>query len=73
MRRLGQALGRNKMMSRKGTTRNVLLDSAEATLSVADVLRAFSIRTLVAAKDSDINKKIITDIVQGQKVLIFVH
>ena len=42
-------------------------DSAEATLSVADALRAFSIRTLVAAKDTELNKKIITDIVRGQK------
>ena len=42
-------------------------DSAEATLSVADALRAFSIRTLVAAKATDLNKKIITDIVRGQK------
>jgi glyceraldehyde-3-phosphate dehydrogenase (NADP+) len=42
-------------------------DSAEATLSVSDALRAFSIRTLVATKASDLNKKIITDIVRGQK------
>jgi glyceraldehyde-3-phosphate dehydrogenase (NADP+) len=42
-------------------------DSAEATLSVSDALRAFSIRTLVAAKTTDLNKKIITDIVRGQK------
>lgn len=39
-------------------------DSAEATLSVSDALRVFSIRTLVAAKDNDINKKIITEIVK---------
>jgi glyceraldehyde-3-phosphate dehydrogenase (NADP+) len=42
-------------------------DSAEATLSVSDALRAFSIRTLVAAKTTDLNKQIITDIVRGQK------
>jgi glyceraldehyde-3-phosphate dehydrogenase (NADP+) len=42
-------------------------DSAEATLSVSDALRAFSIRTLVAAKATDQNKQLITDIVRGQK------
>jgi len=39
-------------------------DSAEGTLSVADALRAFSIRTLVAAKDTDINKLMLTQIVR---------
>ena len=38
-------------------------DSAEGTLSVSDALRVFSIRTLVAAKENDENKKIITEIV----------
>lgn len=38
-------------------------DSAEGTLSVSDALRAFSIRTLVAAKETDANKKIIKSIV----------
>jgi glyceraldehyde-3-phosphate dehydrogenase (NADP+) len=42
-------------------------DSAEGTLSVSDALRVFSIRTLVAAKDSPINKAIITDIVRENK------
>ncbi|HUW07699.1 MAG TPA: NADP-dependent glyceraldehyde-3-phosphate dehydrogenase [Williamwhitmania sp.] len=42
-------------------------DSAEGTLSVSDALRVFSIRTLVAAKENDENKKIITDIVREQK------
>lgn len=42
-------------------------DSAEGTLSVADALRAFSIRTLVAAKEVDINKKMITEIVRENK------
>jgi glyceraldehyde-3-phosphate dehydrogenase (NADP+) len=42
-------------------------DSAEGTLSVSDALRCFSIRTLVAAKESDHNKNIITDILRGQK------
>lgn len=42
-------------------------DSAEGTLSVSDALRVFSIRTLVAAKENDINKKIITDIIKEDK------
>lgn len=42
-------------------------DSAEGTLSVSDALRVFSIRTLVAAKEGDINKSIITKIVRGRK------
>jgi len=42
-------------------------DSAEGTLSVSDALRVFSIRTLVAAKENDENKKIITEIVHEQK------
>ena len=37
-------------------------DSGEGTLSVADALRVFSIRTLVAAKAEPINKQIITQI-----------
>ena len=39
-------------------------DSAEGTLSVSDALRVFSIRTLVAAKDSDDNKQLITKILK---------
>ncbi|MBN1428188.1 MAG: NADP-dependent glyceraldehyde-3-phosphate dehydrogenase [Anaerolineae bacterium] len=42
-------------------------DSAEGTLSVSDALRVFSIRTLVAAKENDINKAIITSIVRENK------
>jgi glyceraldehyde-3-phosphate dehydrogenase (NADP+) len=42
-------------------------DSAEGTLSVSDALRVFSIRTLVAAKYTDKNKKLITRIVQDHK------
>jgi len=42
-------------------------DSAEGTLSVSDALRVFSIRTLVAFKDNDSNKEIVTDIVKDQK------
>lgn len=42
-------------------------DSAEGTLSVSDALRAFSIRTLVAAKDTETNKGIITSIVRNHR------
>jgi glyceraldehyde-3-phosphate dehydrogenase (NADP+) len=42
-------------------------DSAEATLSVYDALRVFSIRTLVAAKESELNKSIIREIVKEDK------
>ncbi len=41
--------------------------SAEGTLSVSDALRVFSIRTLVAAKEVDINKAIIMKIVRENK------
>jgi glyceraldehyde-3-phosphate dehydrogenase (NADP+) len=39
-------------------------DSAEGTLSVSDALRVFSIRTLVAAKRTEVNKGIISTIVR---------
>lgn len=39
-------------------------DSAEGTLSVSDALRVFSIRTLVAAKSTDANRRILTKIVR---------
>ncbi|MCW5909727.1 MAG: NADP-dependent glyceraldehyde-3-phosphate dehydrogenase [Cyclobacteriaceae bacterium] len=42
-------------------------DSAEGTLSVSDALRVFSIRTLVATKASDGNKKIIGKIIQNRE------
>ena len=42
-------------------------DSAEGTLSVSDALRVFSIRTLVAAKETELNRKIITKIVRERK------
>jgi glyceraldehyde-3-phosphate dehydrogenase (NADP+) len=42
-------------------------DSAELTLSVSDALRVFSIRALVAAKGSDLNKEILTRIVREHK------
>jgi glyceraldehyde-3-phosphate dehydrogenase (NADP+) len=42
-------------------------DSAEGTLSVSDALRVFSIRTLFAAKDNDINKDIVREIIKDDK------
>ncbi len=42
-------------------------DSAEGTLSVSDALRVFSIRTLVAAKDSEINQELLTRIIRERK------
>lgn len=42
-------------------------DSAEGTLSVFDALRVFSIRTMVAGKDIVLNKKILTEIIEGRK------
>lgn len=42
-------------------------DSAEGTLSVSDALRVFSIRTLVAAKEIEANKALITKIVRERK------
>ncbi|MDQ8006570.1 MAG: NADP-dependent glyceraldehyde-3-phosphate dehydrogenase [Pedobacter sp.] len=40
-------------------------DSAEGTLSVVDALRAFSIRSLVAAKLNDNNKRLLNEIIDG--------
>ncbi len=42
-------------------------DSAEGTLSVSDALRVFSIRSLVAAKESDANRKLVRGILRGRK------
>jgi len=42
-------------------------DSAEGTLSVPDALRSFSIRTMVATKDSELNKDIFNNIVSEQE------
>jgi len=42
-------------------------DSAEGTLSVSDALRVFTIRSLVAAKESRVNKEIITEILRENK------
>jgi len=42
-------------------------DSAEGTLSVSDALRVFSIRTLVATRDSDSNKQMIATIIRNRE------
>lgn len=42
-------------------------DSAQGTLSVEDALRAFSIRSLVAAKTTGMNKEILTQIIRERK------
>jgi acyl-CoA reductase-like NAD-dependent aldehyde dehydrogenase len=42
-------------------------DSAEGTLSVVDALRSFSIRSLVATKLNEQNKKLINDIIQSDQ------
>jgi glyceraldehyde-3-phosphate dehydrogenase (NADP+) len=42
-------------------------DSAEGTLSISDALRVFSIRTLVAAKGSEANKELVSDIVRRRR------
>jgi len=41
-------------------------DSAEGTLSVSDALRVFTIRTLVAAKETEANREIIRAIVTNR-------
>ncbi|WP_059413713.1 NADP-dependent glyceraldehyde-3-phosphate dehydrogenase [Cupriavidus basilensis] len=42
-------------------------DSAEGTLSVSDALRAFSIRTMIAAKSTAASKALLDEIVLGHK------
>lgn len=42
-------------------------DSAEGTLSVTDALRVFSIRSLVAGKDGELNRQIFTEITRQRK------
>ncbi len=42
-------------------------DSAEGTLSVSDALRVFTIRTLVAAKETDANRGIIKSILKERR------
>ena len=42
-------------------------DSAEGTLSVSDALKVFSIRSLVALKENELNKKILTEILHAKQ------
>lgn len=42
-------------------------DSAEGTLSVSDALRVFTIRTLVAAKENPVNKRLLRSIVRERR------
>lgn len=42
-------------------------DSAEGTLSVADALRVFSMRTIVATKSTEANKHIISQIIKNRE------
>jgi glyceraldehyde-3-phosphate dehydrogenase (NADP+) len=42
-------------------------DSAEGTLSVPDALRAFSIRTMVAVKQTEESKNLLNQIISGEK------
>ena len=42
-------------------------DSAEGTLSVSDALRVFSIRTMVASKDNELNRKLLTQILERRE------
>jgi glyceraldehyde-3-phosphate dehydrogenase (NADP+) len=42
-------------------------DSAEGTLSIADALRVFSIRTIVATRSNDGNKQIISNIIRNRE------
>jgi len=42
-------------------------DSAEGTLSIADALRVFSIRTIVATKGTDQNKQMISTIIRNRE------
>jgi len=39
-------------------------DSAQATLSVHDALRSFSIRTFVASKDNELNNEILENLLE---------
>ena len=41
-------------------------DSAEATLSVVDALRCFSIRSMVATNYDDTGKQVLYDVVTGR-------
>lgn len=46
-------------------------DSAEGTLSVTAALRVFSIRTMVALKDNEVNKKIASEMLDQRKSKFF--
>ena len=41
-------------------------DSAEGTLSISDALRVFSIRSMVALKENDFNKKVLNEILKNK-------
>jgi aldehyde dehydrogenase (NAD+) len=41
-------------------------DSAEGTLSVTDALRSFSIRSMIATKDTQLNKNLLEAIITEQ-------
>ena len=42
-------------------------DSAEGTLSIADALRVFSIRTIVATKSNEENKRVMSEIIRNRE------
>jgi glyceraldehyde-3-phosphate dehydrogenase (NADP+) len=42
------------------------LPCVEGTLSVHDALRCFSIRSMVATPDSEVNRGVVQDIVRGR-------
>jgi glyceraldehyde-3-phosphate dehydrogenase (NADP+) len=42
-------------------------DSAEGTLSVGDALRVFSMRTMVAFKEGELNQLLTTDILENRR------
>jgi glyceraldehyde-3-phosphate dehydrogenase (NADP+) len=42
-------------------------DSAEGTLSVTDALRAFSVRSMVATKNTDANKELLDSMVTNHQ------
>ena len=48
-------------------------DSAEGTLSVTDALRSFSIRSMVAAKQTEDSKRLLDAIVNASHVELHQH
>ena len=48
-------------------------DSAEGTLSVTDALRSFSIRSMIAAKQTEDSKRLLDAIVHGAQVQLHQH